>query len=46
MGLELRIPRLLGRGWCLGLLRVDGDLENNFKKDNEQNDLDDVGYFK
>jgi hypothetical protein len=25
---------------------VDGDLENNFNKDNEQNDLDDVGYFK
>lgn len=24
----------------------DGDLENNFKKDNEQNNLVDVGYFK
>jgi hypothetical protein len=25
---------------------MDGDLENGFKKDNEQGYLDDVGYFR
>jgi hypothetical protein len=25
---------------------MDDDLENNFKKGNEQNDLDDVCYFR